>query len=279
MICQTNYFISTSSPKLRIFCAGYAGYVCVCVFLKTTLCIFLRIQSKAQHCGCISPSFCCSVLLTLLPVGEHFYCTLLSSILRAEYHSVLFLPLTALTSEITISSKVIWVLPELLRAHDDMDLIVRRVGWWHWNTDGACLFEIFSFKLPSPGQSSLPVSQHPASPTETRLFHTGKSGPVNWQSGLGSAHTPSTPPPPLPPLNRHKSLPPHVDAFWSPSMNGVNSIFLHNSDWTEGTRKCGNNLHFLTVLPSETIINHDRKNVEAILAGETCSACEQPWHL
>lgn len=62
-------------------------------------------------------------------------------------------------------------------------------------------------------------------------------------------------------------------------MDGVNSIFLHNSDWTEGTRKCGNNLHFLTVLPSETIINHDRKNVEAILAGETHSACEQAWHL
>lgn len=49
----------------------------------------------------------------------------------------------------------------------------------------------------------------------------------------------------------------------------------YTSDCTEGTRKCGNNLHFLTVLPSETIINHDRKNVEAILAGETLSACEQ----
>lgn len=159
---------------------------------------------------------------------------------------------------------------------------------WPWLSDGwagdtgtqtvhVCLkYSVSSFQaLGCP----LPVSQHPASPTETRVFHTGKSGPVNWQSGLGSAHTPSPPPPPIAPLNRHYSLPPHVDAFWSPSIDGVNSIFLHNSDWTEGTRKCGNNWHFLTVLPSETIINHDKKNVEAILAGETHSACEQPWHL
>lgn len=188
MICQTNYFISTSSLKLRIF-----GAVCTVCAFEDILWILLRIQSEAQYCGCISPSF---AVLNVLPAVNIFtvHCVFHTSCFI--YHLALFLlfgPLTALTSEITTSSKVIRVLPELLRAHDDMALIVRRVGWWHWNTDGACLFEIFCFKLPSPGQSSLPVSQHPASPTETRLFHTGKSGPVNWQSGLGSAHTPSTP--------------------------------------------------------------------------------------
>lgn len=55
-----------------------------------------------------------------------------------------------------------------------------------------------------------------------------------------SPHDRDPPPsPPLPPtlFNRHKSLPPHVDAFWSASMDGVNSIFLHKSDWTKGTQE------------------------------------------
>lgn len=54
MICQTNYFISASSPKLRIFKAACAA----CVYED-----ILWIQSKAQHCGCISPSFAIHVLL------------------------------------------------------------------------------------------------------------------------------------------------------------------------------------------------------------------------
>lgn len=57
--------------------------------------------------------------LNVLPLGERFYCTFLSSIPCAAYHLMLFLllePQTALTSEIATSSKVIRVLPELLRA-------------------------------------------------------------------------------------------------------------------------------------------------------------------
>lgn len=201
MICQTNYFISTSSPKLRIFSAACA----VCVF-EDILWILLRIQIKAQYCGCISPGVAIHAL-NVLPVGEHF------SLFFSVYHTVCCISFNAISAAGTSDCSDVWdchiflgdkSAPWITQSPcDDMALIVRRVGWWHWNTDGACLFEIFCFKLPSPGQSSLPVSQHPASPTETRLFHTGKSGPVNWQSWLGSAHTPSTPPPQIPPLNRH----------------------------------------------------------------------------
>lgn len=66
MICQTNYFISTSSPKLRIFSPACT----LCVF-EDTLWILLRIQSKAQYCGCISPSVAIHAL-NVLPLGEHY---------------------------------------------------------------------------------------------------------------------------------------------------------------------------------------------------------------
>lgn len=124
MICQMNYFISTSSPKLKIVSAACA----VCVF-EDTLWILLRIQSKEPYCGCISPSLAIHVL-NVLPVGEHFYYTFLSSIPCAVFLLMLFLLLglqTALTSEIATSSKVIRMLPELLRA---------RVMTWPWLSDG-----------------------------------------------------------------------------------------------------------------------------------------------
>lgn len=84
--------------------------LCVCF-----LWILQRIQSKAQYCGCISPSVAVHAL-NVLPVGELFYCTFIPC---AGYHLMLFLlpgPQTALTSEIATSSKVIRVLPDLLRA-------------------------------------------------------------------------------------------------------------------------------------------------------------------
>lgn len=88
-----------------------------CVF-EDILWILLRIQTKAPYCGCISPGFAIHAL-NVLPVGEHSYCTFLSPIPCSIFCLLLFLllgPQTALTSEIATSSKVIRMLPELLRA-------------------------------------------------------------------------------------------------------------------------------------------------------------------
>lgn len=103
-------------------------------FLKTHCGFCKRIQSKAPHCGCVSPS-CAVRALNVLPVGEHFtilfyFTSFFLALLCAVFLFMLFLLLglqTALTSEIATSSKVIRMLPELLRA---------RVMTWPWLSDG-----------------------------------------------------------------------------------------------------------------------------------------------
>lgn len=95
------------------------------VFLKTH-CGFC-FQSKALYCGCILPSVAIHAL-NVLPLGEHYISFFF--ILFAAYHLMLLLllrPQSALTSEIATSSKMIRVLPELLRA---------RVMTWPWLSDG-----------------------------------------------------------------------------------------------------------------------------------------------
>lgn len=193
MICQTNYFIPTSSPKLRIFCASCT----VCVF-EDILWILLRNPNQSSVLWSHFSQLCYSC-------SSCFACRWTSQLFFLVLRTLGCIAFRAISAAETSDCSDVWdcsifegdkSAPWITQCPcDDMALIVRRVGWWHWNTDGACLFEIFCFKLPSPGQSSIPVSQHPASPTETRLFHTGKSGPVDWQSWLGSAHTPSTSPP------------------------------------------------------------------------------------
>lgn len=121
-----NYFISTSSPKLRIFCVA-----CAVFFFNThthTLWNLLGIQSNALYCGCITPSFAIHAL-HFLALGGNFYYSCLSSVPCALFFmpSLLLGLLTALTSDIATSSKVIRMLPELLRA---------RVMTWPWLSDG-----------------------------------------------------------------------------------------------------------------------------------------------